>query len=378
MSLRKVSALLLIITLFVSCRPSRLGAMHQGFCKTIQLPVGARHISVGNGKIVVARSCGAITVWDQKTGKEVTPQQMVKRNKSVLSFLWNLIVYDNDNYITSVFLAGNKIVCGYSIGDIKIWDLMTGRDITKRKMNHPVRRFRGIVLSVSGDKIVSGSQEEGSVKIWNLNSGKESTLREMKHGSSVQSIYVYDDRKIISRSSDDTISVWDLKTCEKNALQGGEEGFNNDVFSACVYDGKIISGLRDGTIKVRNLKTGQKIILQKEMKHNATVSAICAHDGKIISGAADGTIKIWDLKTGNEIIAPIMDHGAPVCSVAVSGGQIISFSTNGTVATVKIWDTSSLLELENKKEQKKNLFQNLQEKDEEKVKDDVLFFYKSE
>lgn len=104
-------------------------------------------------------------------------------------------------------------------------------------------------------------------------------------------------------------------------------------------DGKRIVGRSgDNTVKVWDADTGQKILT---LKHDASAFSSLAYspDGKwIVSGNHDNSLTVWDAETGLKI-RTIKGHNNPVWCVAFSpdGKRIASGSDD---LTIKIWDAT--------------------------------------
>ena len=88
----------------------------------------------------------------------------------------------------------------------------------------------------------------------------------------------FNDKYLISGSSDSTIIIWDLITGEKiNQLFGHSEA----VLDCKMYKNMIVSSSKDSLIKIWSLTTGK--LLKTLTGHTSAVNAIHIHTDKIAS-----------------------------------------------------------------------------------------------
>jgi len=245
----------------------------------------------------------------------------------------------------SVSPDGNRIVSASFFGTIKIWDAVTGAEVTT------IHAHEGPIFSVSfspdAKRIVSGS-EDRTIKLWDVITGAEiMTLR--GHEGRISSVsFSPDGKRIISGSKDKTIKIWD-------AVSGAEEmtlkGHKGPVVSIAVSpDGKkILSGGMDSSIKLWDAATGAEVMTLAG--HKGAVSSVSfSPDGKkILSGDNDGAIKLWDAVSGVErmtLRGHSHEHGQlPIFTAFSPDGK--SIVSSGFDRTVKVWDAESGTEVTN-------------------------------
>ncbi|WP_017306791.1 response regulator [Spirulina subsalsa] len=263
---------------------------------------------------------------------------------------------------------GRYAVSGSKDSTIKIWDILTGREV--RTLVGHESAVLSIAVTPEGDRIVSSSTDD-TIKIWEFDSGEEiRTISSDSH--KIYALTVSPDGKtVVSASAENTIKptfdfsleemlsrlpmqsvplvlfiltllrrtpaikIWDLDSGEeKGSLMGYSRGVTDLVISP--KGDRVVSGSRDQTLKIWDLKTGK--FLNTLLGHTDEIRSVCItpNGENIISGSRDRTIKIWDLKTGH-VLRTLRGHNQSVTSVAISGDgkTIISGSRDNTV---KIWD----------------------------------------
>ncbi|PKX89254.1 WD40 repeat domain-containing protein [Aspergillus novofumigatus IBT 16806] len=142
------------------------------------------------------------------------------------------------------------------------------------------------------------------------------------HCNWVDSVAFSPDRQTLaSRSSDNTIKIWDIKTargCRLSKLRT-LKGHSNSVRSVAFSpDGQMLaSGSGDDTIKTWDAKAGT--VLQTLKGHSDFVQSVafCPDGQALISGSSDHTIKIRDFKSGTELQA-LKNHSNSAQSAGVS------------------------------------------------------------
>ncbi|KIK41467.1 hypothetical protein CY34DRAFT_85408 [Suillus luteus UH-Slu-Lm8-n1] len=114
-----------------------------------------------------------------------------------------------------------------------------------------------------------------------------------------------DGKRIIVRSGNGSLRVWDLET----GTQIGEEWEEKEwevVKIALSPDGKkIASGSFDGAVKLWNVDTGK--VIKTWTGHTSSVRSVgwSPDGGRVVSGSSDETFRVWDVESGKTILGPI-------------------------------------------------------------------------
>jgi WD40 repeat protein len=185
----------------------------------------------------------------------------------------------------------DKAITAGDDGNLKVWDLLTGRLLHTLKGHK--QGVTSVTLNQDGSKAVSGS-EDFTLKLWDLKTGSE--LRSFRgHRYHINSVAITrDGSRAVSGSSDGTMKVWNLNTGAE-VLSLEQEG---QIIAVTVdAEGEIaVSG--SDVVKVWHLGTGQPA-WTIEARRGAVRSVSVASDrSRLVFGCDDGTVEEWNLRTG--------------------------------------------------------------------------------
>ena len=251
------------------------------------------------------------------------PQRQVALFKIANFLLVPKTLAGHNNKISSVAIAGDKIVTGSWDNTAKIWDINTGQ-LLHTLVGHN-SRIRLVVIA--GDKVVTGS-DDNTAKIWDIKTGKlPNTL--VGHNSSVWSVAIAGD-KVVTGSNDTTAKVWDIKT---GKLLHTLAGHNNAIGfrSVAIAGDKIVTGSWDNTAKIWDINSGK--LHHTLVSHNNSIRLVAIAGDKVVTGSVDKTAKIWDIKTG-QLLHTLAGHNDEISSVAIAGDKVVTGSDD---KTAKIW-----------------------------------------
>ncbi|WP_052754371.1 WD40 repeat domain-containing protein [Calothrix sp. 336/3] len=295
--------------------------------------VNAVSLSHDDKYIVSGSSDNTIKVWELVTGKEI------------------LTLTGHSDWVNAVSLSHDDkyIVSGSSDNTIKVWELITGKEIFALTGHRS--SVNAIVLTPDGSKIVSASSDT-SIRVWNLKSG-EVLHTFVGHTASVQAMTIISHNNkslLVSGSYNNIIKGWNLET-------GKEEFTLNDrdiICSILAISGKkiLICGLHNGTITIWNIDTLKKERILEAHRNSVRAISITSDGKRIISVSDDKTLKIWKIETWeNEAI--IYNHTGSVLAVTAtsdsksiisgSGSNISHFSNDHTI---KVWELEKFVNQE--------------------------------
>jgi F-box and WD-40 domain protein 1/11 len=141
----------------------------------------------------------------------------------------------------------------------------------------------------------------------------------------------YDEEKIISGLRDNTIKIWNRKTCECIKVLTGHNG---SVLCLQYDDQIIVTGSSDSTIRIWNVKTGE--LLNTLLHHCEAVLHLRFVDGTMVTCSKDRSIAVWQMNSSTDITIRrvLVGHRAAVNVVDFDEKYIVSASGD---RTIKVW-----------------------------------------
>jgi WD40 repeat protein len=190
---------------------------------------------------------------------------------------------------------GSRLVAGSTDGTVRIWDLVTGREIHclrghERSVTAVAMCRSGLIASAGVDTIIRIWEGERGVPLASLHG----------HESTVNAIAFDAGHTIASGSADRTVRVW---TVTESEMEGSADGHLLDI-AVIRYspDGTLVAtGSEDRTVKVWDTATGG-LIATFRGHSDRVVSLDFSPDGRnVVSCSPDGSIRAWDLGGQSEV-----------------------------------------------------------------------------
>lgn len=257
-----------------------------------------------------------IEVWDLKTNSLV---QSIEAEQLFVSMSF----CDDDK----------KIIAVFEDGELVIWDVETGREVSKIKgcsgevsgavFSKDFGRV-GMIVDVN-NIVISDINPNYIVKV--LKDGDDTLTPEFCNHNEKQIIGKW----IVSEGGNKTVEIWDLETGKPIKTLGTKTSSRTTTMSE--------SKTKETAFGLMNYAGHLGLIKQQE-----ETPAAFSQDGKyIVSSSTDGTLTVWDAESGGEVVA-MTGHRDKINLVKFSpdGRQIISRSEDGTII---IWDFPPLQDL---------------------------------
>ncbi len=269
-----------------------------------------------DGRTIASGSnSNSVKLWDAVTGRQITS-------------------FDTHSYsVSSVAFSpdGKWLASGNGDRTVKLWDLKRGMFV--RSLEGHFLWVEAVTFSADSKMLASGSA--GTIKLWNVESGEE--LRSIEgHERIITSLaFSPDGKTIVSCSEDETVKLWSTETGEQ--LRSFDNHTDAVLSVAFSPDGKLIaSGSADGTIRSWDAETGEELRSFGEMG----IWVAFSPDGKTLAAAiGDFTISLWDISTGKHIRS-LERHSNVITSIAFSpNGEILISGSNDR--TVRLWDVKT-------------------------------------
>ncbi len=227
--------------------------------------------------------------------------------------------------VTSVVVdpSDNYVLSGSYDGTARVWDIDTGREITRLTHDDIVT---SAVFSPAGKYVVSGSYDN-SARVWEVSKGQE--VARMIHDGPVKSVAFSSDTKyVVSGGEDHTARVWEASAGKEVARMT-----HDDIVTSVAFhpDGRYVaSGSQDHTVRVWEAATGKEVA---RMTHDGIVNSLAfSPDGNYLASCSDDhTVRVWEVATGKEVAR--MTHDDIVVAV--------NFSSDGKYVASASWDNTA-------------------------------------
>jgi WD40 repeat protein len=326
------------------------------------LVTGAGRTKSTNGAYTYAYIFGDIQVWDTSTGKEIFSRNSVV-NGVVFSPDSKLLACPLQDRTLKVFdlktgheratMAGHSVTAhdlafspdgrflatasdnwdkaknGYTAGEIKIWDVQTGKE--HRTLRGDAQWIRPLVFSPDGRCLVSGS--EGKTTLWDFRTGEKLLALQLAE-------YVYrltfsaDGARLIGWGSrqeqDDTVHYWKMWN-----TQTGQEllSFKSHGLDF-TPDGKrvVATDWDKSRMKVFDAESGQQVM---NIPDDGT-TAFSPDSKRLASHSKDG-MRIWDLETGDEVNFIRLPPGERLLEFTADGKRLVVTGRG----RVSVWDVET-------------------------------------
>lgn len=231
------------------------------------------------------------------------------------------------------FLDRTRLVSGGEEGSLIVWDLQRFPVYEKRLPGFG-EQSNVLAFDPEGKTLVSG-ENKGQIKVWDLTTGKSESPSSLSghEGPIVGLAFRQDGRVLVSVDETGRVLLWDMQN-RQVPKELGKMG-SSILSLAFSPDGKVIAtGGEDGIVHLRFLdERGDRIV-----KAGGPVYSLAfTPDGTRMIAGAGRWIYLWRLGRLEEPEAALEGHGNELSSFSVSlTGQTLT--SGSTDRTVRIWD----------------------------------------
>lgn len=210
-----------------------------------------------------------------------------------------------DGYAAAIYLEGHtdsvycvqfdedKILTGSRDRTVRIWDARTYECV--KVLGVPSRAAGPAVPALPADVADCGQRPFATVFSSRsaVRPDRTAPWRAMYHSGSILCLQ-YDDRTMVTGSSDCTLIIWDVIAGYRPMRRLKEH--TAGVLDVCFDEQHIVSCSKDANICLWDRKTGA--LLRKMSGHRGPVNAVQLRGNLVVSASGDGIAKLWNLASG--------------------------------------------------------------------------------
>jgi WD40 repeat protein len=218
-------------------------------------------------------------------------------------------------------------------GEVKVWDLATGRERASYSVG--AASAESVAFSPDG-KALAAATYRGQVHLWDTATGKQGRLFKLDQDDGRTVAFTADGKRLLAGGyATNPGWAWDLSAEGKGQSLPGCGPF------ALAPDGRTLAVTSQDmrTVQVCDFGTGAVLGTFPETATPATSLAI-SPDGSLLASAEYAPeVRLWEVGTQRRL-APLRGHVGPVLSVAFSpDGRTLA--TAGQDRTVRLWEVPS-------------------------------------
>jgi WD40 repeat protein len=246
---------------------------------------------------------------------------------------------------------GTQLAAGDSMGQVYIWDAVTGEYLTALKGYSiggmecggafcDIVTVTTIAVSPDGKTVAAGTggymTEGGWVELWDV---ETRALRGYLQGSGSMFGLAYspDGTKLATASANSGLQLWDVESEEvRYMLDTSGDGEYGVAFSP---DGNLLAaGNWDGAVHMWNTVTGETLAVLRG--HTDSVSGVAfSPDGSLLaSGSIDTTIRLWDVTDGKTLAVLEGEAGSVHVWAFSPDGRLLVSRINEDGGALQLWN----------------------------------------
>ncbi len=270
-----------------------------------------------NGRLLAAASREGIFICDTQTN--ILQRTLVADNATTGGAEWSP--------------DGKQLASGTDQGQVVIWDMTTGAQKAAFKVSSS--EVHSVGWSPDAKRVVTTLA--GDLHVWDVATGTEITnIKGFGDGSALE--WSSTGNWIAFGCTCNEIYVWDVTSKKLVAKLGASLA---PVLAMSPDGSRVATQLEKGPVRIYALPSGKELVTPTEYPRQLS-SLAWSWDGKWLAGGDwDGAVQVWDTTTGSELAHFIVIDSNVVWSVAWSTDEQLLASLGGD--TILLWDVRKLI-----------------------------------
>ncbi|MCP3956627.1 MAG: TIR domain-containing protein, partial [bacterium] len=223
---------------------------------------------------------------------------------------------------------GRRVLTWGNDGTAKLWNALTGQ-ISGRPLDHQDRVWEEVWID--DDRVW---EEE----VWIDDGDDDGPGPPEPEPSVLNAVFSGDDSRVLTRSSDGTVRLWNAATGEAiDSPLLHQDSVNGAVFTS--DESRVLTWSSDGTAQFWNATSGEAVGFPLEHQDPVWEAALSSDDSRLLTWSSDGTVRLWNAATG-EAASPVFEpQGGRFYSAVFSGDESRVLTWND--GTAQLWDAAT-------------------------------------
>ncbi|MFZ5774307.1 MAG: eIF2A-related protein [Thermodesulfobacteriota bacterium] len=273
--------------------------------------------SPDGAKVALAGDDGAVSVFDNASGKQIT------RLGQGLTSVRAVAYSPNGEYLAAAVVTEGK---GH---EIHVWDAKGKLVHTLQGHSQPIN---DLAFSPDGNRLASVSNDN-TLRIWNVRYGTLENTEKKGRNNLLAVAYSADGNRVATAENwDGGVALWDAVNVRLiRSFQGHADWVLDAAFSP---KGKeLATASRDGSVYLWDGETGNRLMVLRDPELDAVTGVAFSPDGRFLVGSTQSQrLLIWQRSDG-KLVNFYEGHTMPLVGVAftASGRNVVSAAVDGAV-----------------------------------------------